>query len=168
MIWLCYSLDISDPNWTVAQSLVWYQDQILNIYCWVPIPMQHNFTQHGHQGALIWPNFGNLPNTPHILKLKIVLWKIFFIVQRTILLSDFVGDHPRTIFTLRDNFVPKDTKWLGYATYWTFFTQIELLHKALSDIRTKFLIYISTWASEQLDLTEQYFYIVIPIVFVTL
>ena len=58
------------------KSLFWYQDQILDIYCWVCVPMQVNFTQHGHRCGLIWLNIGNLPNTPHISKLKVVLWKV--------------------------------------------------------------------------------------------
>ena len=69
-------MDIWNPNWTVAKSLFWYQDQILDIYCWVRVPMRLNFTQHGHHCGLIWLNIGNLPNTPHISKLKTVLWKV--------------------------------------------------------------------------------------------
>ena len=67
VIWLCHSQDICGPNWTVAQSLFWYQDQILVIYCSVRVPMQLNFTQHGHHCGLIWPNIANLP-TPLIFR----------------------------------------------------------------------------------------------------
>ena len=45
VIWLCHSMDIWDPNWTVVKSLFWYQDQILYVYCWVRVPMRLNFIQ---------------------------------------------------------------------------------------------------------------------------
>ena len=64
------------PKLDCCKSLFWYQDQILDIYCWVRVAMRLNFTQHGHHCGFIWLNIGNLPNTPHISKLKVVLWKV--------------------------------------------------------------------------------------------
>ena len=60
--------------------------------------MRLNLTEHGHQCGLIWMNIGNSPNTPHILNLKTVLLKYFYIVQRAIPIVDFVGDQPRIAF----------------------------------------------------------------------
>ena len=157
VIWLCHAMDIWNPNWTVVKSLFWYYDQSLDINCWILVLIRLYLTQHGHHCGLIWLNIGNLPNTPHISKLKTVLWKYFYIVQRAIPIVDFVGDQPRIAFkfggswghlpTRMDNFVPKYTKWFGYATHWTFVAEIGLLYKVISDIRAKFWIKLGSWSN---------------------
>ena len=82
MIWLCNSLDICGSYWTIVQSLFWYPNEILDIYCCVRCPMWFNLNQHGHQCSLIWLNIAYLPNTHHSLILKIVLWKGFVHCQK--------------------------------------------------------------------------------------
>ena len=157
VIWLCHAMDIWNPNWTVVKSLFWYHDQILDINCWIHVLIRLYLTQHGHHCGLIWLNIGNLPNTPHISKLKTVLWKYSYIVQRAIPIVDFVGDQPSIAFkfggsrghlpTRMDNFVPKYTKWFGYATHWIFVAEIGLLYKVISDIRAKFWIKLCSWSN---------------------
>ena len=54
------------PKLDCCKNPLCYQDQILDINCWVHVLMRLNFTQHGHQCSLIWLNIGNLHKTPHI------------------------------------------------------------------------------------------------------
>ena len=100
-------------------------------------------TQHGHQCDLIWMNIGNLPNTPHISKLKTVLWKYSYIIERAIPIGDFVGDQPRiisnlghrggtyppgrAIFSLNTQsylYMPLTGQFV-YATHWTIHKEIQ-------------------------------------------
>ena len=148
VILLCHSMDIWDPNWTVVKSLFWYQDQTLYVYCWVHVLMQLNFIQHGHHCGLIWLNIGNLPNTPHISKLKVVLWKVCLHRPKGDPNWCFVGDELRIICifeasrghlpTRIDNVVAIYTKWFGNAIHWTFVAEIGLLYNVISDMRTNF------------------------------
>ena len=148
VIWLRHPIDIWNPNWTVVKRLFWYQDQLLDIYCWVRVPMQLNFTQHGHRCGLIWLNICNLPNTPHISKLKVVLWKVclhcpkgdpnwLFCRDELKIICNFEGSWGH-LPTRMDNFVAKYTKWFGYATHWTFEAKIRLLYNVISDMKTNF------------------------------
>ena len=163
VIWLRHPMDIWNPNWTVAKSLFWYQDQILDIYCWVRVLMRLNFTQHGHHCGLIWLNIGNLPNSPHISKLKTVLWKVclhrpkgdpnwWFCRGWAQDYSYFEGSWGH-LPTRMDNFVAKYTKWFGYATHWTFVAEIGLLYNVISDMRTNFE-YNWVLGKMRLNLTE--------------
>ena len=93
-------MDIWDPNWTAVKSLFSNQDQNVGYKCWVHVLMRLYLTQHGHRWGLIWLNIGNLPNTPHISKMKTVLWKYSFIVQRAIPIVDFVGFSPDLLLNL--------------------------------------------------------------------
>ena len=168
MIWLCNSLDICGSYWTIVQSLFWYPNETWDIYCCVRCPMWFNLTQHGHQCSLIWHNIAYLPNTPYSLILKIVLWKGFLHCQKgdpNWWLSrgsrqDFfnfggrvwvvvcgggvgvgvggVGDWGGGTYPPGWTILSRNAQWFGYATHRTFVAQIGLLHKAFSDIRTKF------------------------------
>ena len=70
---------------------------------------------------------------------------------------DFAGDQPMIILNFRGrgehlparihNFVPKYTKWFGYATLWTFVAEIGLLYNVISDIRAKFWIKLGSWSN---------------------
>ena len=93
-------MDIWNPNWTVVKSLFWYHDQILDRNYWIHVLIRLYLTQHGHHCGLIWLNIGNLLNTPHISKLKTVLWKYFTLSKgwSQLLIVDFVGDQHRIAF----------------------------------------------------------------------